>query len=47
MTNEQYLNNLTAEEKAEVLTVLFYKVCNFTNAKHHIEKWLKDEYNTK
>lgn len=42
MTNEDRLSNVSTEEKAVILTKLFYEVAQYSNAIYYIKKWLKE-----
>lgn len=40
ITNAEYLNNLSNNQKAKILTNLFYEISQKTNPEYHINKWL-------
>lgn len=42
-TNWEHFKELNHDDAAQVLTELFYKVADKTNAVHHIKQWLLEE----
>lgn len=43
MTNYDRFTEMGVEEMAHEMTVLFYKVKDYTNAEHYIKQWLLQE----
>ena len=43
MTNYDRIKSMSVEEMAKAITILFYKVKDYTNAEHYIKQWLEQE----
>ena len=43
MTNYDRIKQMSIEEMAKTMTMLFYKVKDYTNAEHYIKQWLEQE----
>ena len=42
-TNYDRIKQMSVEDVAKTITMLFYKVKDYTNAEHYIKQWLEQE----
>ena len=42
-TNYDRIKSMSVDEMAKTITMLFYKVKDYTNAEHYIKQWLEQE----
>lgn len=47
MTNYDCIKQMNLEELPKVITMLFYKVKDYTNAEYYIKQWLENEVEDK